>query len=94
MPTILTFSPWRRPRKLGAKPIYQPAERASLLGLSYVYKARQRALMPAIAFGIGGREVARDILEKAYNRSDEVTSDSGVQQPGSADRAAQQNDRL
>ena len=35
------------------------------------------ALAAAIAFGIGGREVARDILEKAYNRSDEVTNDSG-----------------
>src|ERR687885_753553 len=34
------------------------------------------ALAAAIAFGIGGREVARDILEKAYNRSDEVRSDS------------------
>ena len=26
------------------------------------------ALAVAIAFGIGGREVARDIIEKAYNR--------------------------
>jgi len=34
------------------------------------------ALAAAIAFGIGGREVARDILEKAYNRSNEVTSGS------------------
>src|SRR5215217_501890 len=35
------------------------------------------ALAAAIAFGIGGREVARDILEKAYNRSsDEVEGDS------------------
>src|SRR5918996_2902767 len=34
------------------------------------------ALAAAIAFGIGGREVARDILEKAYNRSDEVAGDS------------------
>src|SRR5215203_7412079 len=32
------------------------------------------ALATAIAFGIGGREAARDILEKAYNRSNEVTS--------------------
>src|SRR5829696_4360740 len=31
------------------------------------------ALAAAIAFGIGGREVARDVLEKAYNRSGEVT---------------------
>src|ERR687889_1837440 len=30
------------------------------------------ALAAAIAFGIGGREVAREILEKAYNRSDEA----------------------
>jgi len=35
------------------------------------------ALAAAIAFGIGGREVARDILEKAYNRSDEVQGGSG-----------------
>src|SRR5215207_2084874 len=34
------------------------------------------ALAAAIAFGIGGREVARDILEKAYNRSDEVVDDT------------------
>jgi small-conductance mechanosensitive channel len=31
------------------------------------------ALAAAIAFGIGGREVARDILEKAYNRGDRET---------------------
>src|SRR5919112_302806 len=31
------------------------------------------ALAGAIAFGIGGREVARDILKKAYNRSSKVT---------------------
>ena len=29
------------------------------------------ALAAAIAFGIGGREVARDILEKAYGHVDE-----------------------
>src|SRR5919206_1007594 len=38
------------------------------------------ALAGAIAFGIGGREVARDILEKAYNRSsDEVEGGSTTQ---------------
>jgi small-conductance mechanosensitive channel len=31
------------------------------------------ALAAALAFGIGGREVAKDILEKAYGRSNEVT---------------------
>src|SRR5215212_1076923 len=31
------------------------------------------ALAAAIAFGIGGREVAQDILQKAYNRSSQVT---------------------
>ena len=57
------------------------------------------ALAAAIAFGIGGREVARDILEKAYNRSsDEVTNDSGGR-PGSTtggtmDGGAQGSDRL
>jgi small-conductance mechanosensitive channel len=51
------------------------------------------ALATAIAFGIGGREVARDILEKAYNRSDEVTTDSSASQAGSADEGAQESDR-
>src|ERR687885_660608 len=41
------------------------------------------ALAAAIAFGIGGREVAQDILEKAYNHgSDEVEGDSSGR-PGS-----------
>jgi small-conductance mechanosensitive channel len=35
------------------------------------------ALAGAIAFGIGGMEVARDILQKAYNRSDEVGPKAG-----------------
>jgi small-conductance mechanosensitive channel len=35
------------------------------------------ALAAAIAFGLGSREVARDIVEKAYNRRDEVKGDSG-----------------
>ena len=53
------------------------------------------ALAAAIAFGIGGREVARDILEKAYNRSDEVTNDSGGQAGGTTtDRGAQERDRI
>jgi small-conductance mechanosensitive channel len=53
------------------------------------------ALAGAIAFGIGGREVARDIVEKAYNRSDEVTSDSPAgRQPGTADGGAQERDRF
>jgi small-conductance mechanosensitive channel len=34
------------------------------------------ALAAAIAFGIGGLEVARDIVEKAYNRSEKVTGDT------------------
>ncbi len=32
------------------------------------------ALAAAIAFGIGGREVAREILEKAYSRTGEIRS--------------------
>ena len=53
------------------------------------------ALAAAIAFGIGGREVARDILEKAYNRSDEVAGgSSGGRQYGSADGGAyEESDR-
>ena len=35
------------------------------------------ALAAAIAFGLGSREVAQDIIEKAYNRRDEVTDESG-----------------
>src|SRR5215212_1522382 len=31
------------------------------------------ALAAALAFGIGGRDVAQDILQKAYNRSSQVT---------------------
>ncbi len=34
------------------------------------------ALAAALAFGIGGREVAQDILQKAYGRSNEVTGSS------------------
>jgi hypothetical protein len=40
------------------------------------------ALAAAIAFGIGGREVARDILEKAYNRGQQETGESGGGQQG------------
>src|SRR5215210_6237643 len=40
------------------------------------------ALAAALAFGMGGREVAQDILQKAYDRSDKVksgsSSDGGV----------------
>ena len=34
------------------------------------------ALAAALAFGIGGREVAGEIIQKAYNRSNEVTGSS------------------
>ena len=46
------------------------------------------ALAAAIAFGLGSREVAQDIIEKAYNRRDEVqdgTARSG-QEEGSTSR--------
>ncbi len=36
------------------------------------------ALAAAIAFGIGGREVAGEIIQKAYNRSNEVTNRSST----------------
>ncbi len=52
------------------------------------------ALAAAIAFGIGGREVARDILEKAYNRSDEVQGDSGSQPGGTTTAGGQERDRF
>ena len=35
------------------------------------------ALAAAIAFGFGAQGVARDIVERAYNRSSQVTSDGG-----------------
>src|ERR671933_231545 len=39
------------------------------------------ALAAAIAFGIGGREVAREVIEKAYNRGrEEATGSSSGQQ--------------
>ena len=34
------------------------------------------ALAAAIAFGLGGREVAQDVLQKAYSRSSEVAPSS------------------
>jgi hypothetical protein len=34
------------------------------------------ALAAAIAFGLGGRKVAQDILQKAYDRRQEVRSGS------------------
>ncbi len=44
------------------------------------------ALAAAIAFGIGGREIAGDILEKAYNRGQqEATGDSGGRQQQGGD---------
>src|SRR5215210_2543863 len=53
------------------------------------------ALAAALAFGIGGREVAQDILEKAYNRSDEVTSNSGGRPGGTPDGGGtQERDRF
>jgi small-conductance mechanosensitive channel len=42
------------------------------------------ALGAAIAFGIGGREVAREIVEKAYNRH-QKEDDSGGQGNGATD---------
>src|SRR4028119_1507140 len=37
------------------------------------------ALAAALAFGIGGREVAGEIIQKAYNRSNEVTTGSSAE---------------
>src|ERR687886_2614904 len=46
------------------------------------------ALATAIAFGIGGREVARDIVEKAYNRGqEEVAGGSTTEQFGAPEGA-------
>jgi small-conductance mechanosensitive channel len=36
------------------------------------------ALAAALAFGLGGRDLARDVLQRAYNRSDEVTPRSST----------------
>jgi hypothetical protein len=48
----------------------------AITALTFLIVLGAVALAAAIAFGIGGREVARDIIEKAYNRSDEVTGGS------------------
>jgi small-conductance mechanosensitive channel len=40
------------------------------------------ALAAALAFGIGGREVARDILEKAYGHIDEEAEEQGGSRQG------------
>jgi small-conductance mechanosensitive channel len=45
------------------------------------------ALAAAIAFGIGGMEVAREILEKAYHRGDEVTGGASGQHGGAGEEA-------
>jgi hypothetical protein len=50
------------------------------------------ALAAAIAFGWGGREVAKDIVEKAYKRKDEFTSGDTGGGDGSARRGGS-NDR-
>jgi len=47
------------------------------------------ALALAIAFGLGGREVARDVIEKAYNRRQEATSGGSAGQGGSATRESE-----
>ena len=46
------------------------------------------ALAAAIAFGLGSREVAQDIIEKAYNRRDEVQDGTarGGQEEGTPSR--------
>ncbi len=41
------------------------------------------ALAAAIAFGIGGQEVARDIVQKAYDRGQQVTAGSAGQRGAS-----------
>src|ERR687893_29051 len=45
------------------------------------------ALAAALAFGIGGMEVAREILEKAYNRGDEVTGGTTGRHGGAGEEA-------
>jgi small-conductance mechanosensitive channel len=53
------------------------------------------ALAAAIAFGIGGREVARDILEKAYNRRQQVaggSSGGSAREAGGFDSERQESD--
>ena len=44
------------------------------------------ALAAAIAFGVGGRDVASDILQRAYGRSGEVTPSGGSSSGGGDDR--------
>jgi small-conductance mechanosensitive channel len=51
------------------------------------------ALAAAIAFGIGGTDVAREILQRAYGRSNEVTSGSPSGQSGPAASREQEGER-
>ena len=44
------------------------------------------ALAAAIAFGLGGRDVASDILQRAYGRSGEVIPSGGSSSGGGDDR--------
>ena len=44
------------------------------------------ALAAAIAFGWGGRDVAKEIIENAYHRRDEITSDTSSQDTTAASR--------
>ena len=44
------------------------------------------ALAAAIAFGWGGRDVAKDIIESYYERRDEATSDNSGSPSPSVDR--------
>src|ERR687884_2320210 len=44
------------------------------------------ALAAALAFGIGGRDIARDVLQRAYNRSSEVTDNSSGQRHSGDER--------
>src|SRR5919202_2638303 len=48
------------------------------------------ALAAALAFGIGGREVARDIIERAYERRQEVTDGSSSRQSSSTTAGGRQ----
>jgi hypothetical protein len=50
------------------------------------------ALAAALAFGIGGREVARDIIERAYERRQEVTDGSSSRQSSSTTAGGRQDE--
>ena len=67
-----------RPRNAAVRtsPLTQLGIAVQLTANTFLILLGGVALAAALAFGIGGREVAREIIQKAYDRSNEVTGSS------------------